>query len=153
MKNRNLYVGRYHSKGTLYPSSTSFHLVRWHSPHPGIVKFNFDGSLCNSSVDGGFFLCDWAGRMLTVGAAFYITAFILVVEARALRDGLNVAIEASFHKLIIEWDNKIVVQALDRTIQIPWKIQCIINAVLSWRNLRILFTTKHIFQEVNMTAD
>jgi len=36
-----------------------------------------------------------------VRETFYGTSTALVVEARALQDGLNVAIQAGFHNLII----------------------------------------------------
>ena len=79
---------------------------------------------------------------LRVGATFYCTASILVAQAKVLRDGLSVAIQVGFYNLIIEGVSKIIIQALDETIQIPWQIQYITNDTLSWRNKSIPFTTK-----------
>jgi len=50
------------------------------------------------------------------------TTSILVAEARALRDGLNLALQAGIHQLIIEGDNKIAIQALEGSIKIHWSI-------------------------------
>ena len=49
---------------------------------------------------------DWTSKLLRVGAAFDDTTSILVAEACASQDGLNIAIQAGFHQLIIEGDNK-----------------------------------------------
>jgi len=48
----------------------------------------------------------------------------------------------------IEGDNKIVIQALEGTIQIPWQIQHVLDDILVWRNQGVHFTIKHIFREV-----
>ena len=97
------------------PSSSptpSIHLVRWHPPSLGFIKFNFDGSLINSSAAGGFIIRDWTSKLVKAGAHFYGNTSILVAEARALRDGLRLAIQAGFKQIAIERDNKIVIQAL-----------------------------------------
>jgi len=76
-----------------------------------------------------------------------------VAEARALQDGFKVALQAVYNQLIIEGYNKVVIQALDRAIQIPWSIQCIIKNILNWRDQGVTFTIKHILREPNMAAD
>jgi len=62
-----------------------------------------------------------------MGSSFYGTTSILVAEARALRDGLQVAIQAGIRNLNIEGDNKIVIQAIEGKIRNPWHIQHIIG--------------------------
>jgi len=116
-------------RGISSQPSHSFHLVRCHPL--GIVKLNFDGSLSNSSAIGGFILCDWTGKVLRLGAAFYGTTSILVAEARALREGVAATCQVGFHHLIIEGNNKIVIHALDGAIQIPWSIQYIIKDIFA----------------------
>ena len=94
------------------PPSTSNHFVRWHSPHPGAIKINFDGSLKQESASGGFILRDWTGRLIKAGAANYGNTSILVAEARVLRDGVRLAIQEGFKNIIIEGDNLTVIKAI-----------------------------------------
>jgi len=62
---------------------------------------------------------DWMGSLIKAGAVYYGHTSILVAEARALRDGVNSAIQVGFNKIVIEDNNQIVIQALKRNIQIP----------------------------------
>ena len=52
-----------------------------------------------------------------------------MAEARALRDGLNLAIQAGLKQLIVEGDNKIVIEAWEGKICVPWRIHNIINDI------------------------
>ena len=73
---------------TTSPPSTSInsiYFVRWHSPAPGLVKLNLDGSLINSSAAGGYILRNWTGRVLYAGSPHYSTSSILVEDVRAMR--------------------------------------------------------------------
>jgi len=103
--------------------------MRWYPPLPGFVKLNFDGSLINSSAAGGFIIRDWTGKLVKACATYYGNTSILVAEARALRDGLRLAIQAGFNNIVIEGDNKIVIHALKGKIHIPWQISNIIEDI------------------------
>jgi len=83
--------------------------VRWVPPQPGIVKLNFDGSCQNSAAAGGFIQRDWTGKILKVGAANFGRASSLVAEARALKNGVLLAIQEGFSKISIEGDNLLVI--------------------------------------------
>ena len=72
------------------------------TPILGSMKANFDGSLQNNSATGGYILRDWKGELLKVRLAYYGHTSILVVEARALQDGVKEALAAGYRKLIIE---------------------------------------------------
>ena len=76
-----------------------------------------------------------------------------MAEARALRDCLSSAIQAGFNRLIVEGDNKIVIQALEWNIHMPWQIHNIIKDIRTWRELGIQIITNHTFKEINMAAD
>jgi len=69
------------------------------------------------------------GKLIKAGATYYGQTSILVAEARAFKDGVNVAIHEEFDKVFIEGDNEIVIQALKSTINIPWQIANIIKDV------------------------
>ena len=103
--------------------------MRWYPPPPGFVKLNFDGSLIHSSAAGGFIIRDWTGRLIKAGATYYGDTSILVAEARALRDGLRLAIQANFKNIVIEGHNRIVIHALKVKIHVPWQISNIIEDI------------------------
>jgi len=103
------------------------HLVRWFPPPPGTIKINFDGSCINSAAAGGFILRDHMGRIIKVGAANYGLTSSLIAEARALKDGILLAVQARYSRLSI--DNLIVIQALKGECKVPWQIAHIIADV------------------------
>jgi len=109
----------YSQRGPSFPPPTPFHLIRWNPPPPGFVKINFDGSLFNSSATGGYILSDWTGKLMKAGLANYRHTSIIVAEARALRAGVNAAIQAGFNKLCIEGDNATVIQTLTSKALVP----------------------------------
>ena len=57
-----------------------------------------------------------------------------MAEARALCDGLNLAIQAGFDHFIVECDNKVVIQATEGNIHIPWQIHYIIKDIEAWNS-------------------
>ena len=77
----------------------------------------------------------------------------MVAEARALKDGASVAIQAGYRRLLIEGDNTTVIQALAGDIQVPWKIATITEDVQLWVKRDTLFQVQHIFREANMVVD
>jgi len=114
------------------PSSSPtplIHLVRWHPPSPGFVKLNFDGFLINSSAAGDFIIRDWTGKLVKAAASYYGDTSILVAEARASRDELRLVIQGEFKCIVIEGDNKTVIQALQGKIQVYWTISNIIEDI------------------------
>ena len=79
-----------------------------------------------------YILRDWTEKVVKTGAANYGYSSVLVAEARALRDGIRVASQAGFTRLCIEGDNYTVIQALQGTISIPWKISTILEDIRTW---------------------
>ena len=71
------------------------------TPHPGIIKINFHGSCIRTSVVGGFLLRDWTGKVFKVGAANYGHTSSLVVEVRALKDGVSLAVQQVTRRLML----------------------------------------------------
>ena len=72
---------------------------------------------------------NWGGRILRVGMAHYDYTSILVAKARAIRDGLRTVIQEGFGQLLMEGDNKIIIQALKRKIRVLWQIRNIIKDI------------------------
>jgi len=54
----------------------------------------------------------WKGNFITSGCKFMEDALILIIEAIAMRDGINAAIDMSFKQIIVEGDKKIVIQSI-----------------------------------------
>jgi len=115
------------------PVKTPF-FVRWEPPFPGRVKLNFDGSLQNGSAAGGYVLRDWRGMVLLVGATSFGRTSIVMAEGRALRDGLQAAINGGYRNLEIEGDNMLIIQAIQNQTQIPWQVH---NIILEIRELLV----------------
>jgi len=96
--------------------------VQWKCPPPGIVKINFDGSMQNNSVVGGYIIRDWKRNLPRAGSSYYGCALIIVAEARAFRDGVKEACAAGYKKLIIEGNNLVIIRALLGTASAPRQI-------------------------------
>lgn len=101
-------------------------------PKSGFVKLNFNRSFNNSSVTEGFIIWDWIGKLLKAGVAYYGNTSILMAKARALPDGLNLAIQVEFDHLIVEGDHKMVIQGIEGKIYIPCR-----------RSITLLRTSNH----------
>jgi len=76
-----------------------------------------------------------------------------VAEARALRDGVRLVVQAEFNNINIEGDNLMVTQALKGDIQVPRQISNIIEDAQAWLKQEIQANFNHIFQEANMAAN
>ena len=102
------------------------------TPPPGSVNINFDGSLQNTSAAGGYIIRDWKGNLLRAGFSYYGCASIIIIEARALRDGVKEAWAVGYKKLIIEGDNLVIMKALLGTTSTPWQITNFLKDVWYW---------------------
>lgn len=114
-----------------------FHLhslcIRWHSPPPGFVKLNFDGSLIHSLAAGEYILRDWTGRLLQPSSAHFVSPSRLSLF-------LKVTIKSSFGHI-------------NRKVKIPSQIQSIIRNILIWKDMGTHIITNHVLRETNMAAD
>lgn len=61
--------------------------------------------------------------------------------------------QVDFDKIIVEADNKLVIQMLEGKILIPMQICNIIQDINVWRNQVIQVITNHIYNEVEMATD
>ena len=132
------------------PSPTSIHFVRWYAPPLGVVKINFDGSSINIAVAGGFILRDQTGKVIKLSAANYGLTSSLVAEARVLKDGVALAVQARYSMTSIEGDNTAVIHALKGESKGPWQISHIIEDVRACLHQDIQVFINHTFWEANM---
>lgn len=116
------------------------------SPPPRFIKLNIDGSFNNSIATRGFIIRDWIGKLLQVGASFYGQTTTSVVEVRALRDGIYVAVQVCFNNIVIEGD-KHWKEYADLVVNF-----LIIEDVCAWSSQGIQNIIKHVFREANIIA-
>jgi len=56
-------------------------------------------------------------------------ALILITEATTMRNAIKAATNMGFKNIIVEGDNKIVIQSIQGEVQVPWRIQAIIQHI------------------------
>jgi ribonuclease HI len=129
--------------------------IKWFSPPLGWFKLNTDGaSLGNPGLAGGGgvirnHLGDWVGGFSrAIGVTTNVQA-----ELRALKDGLNLAIDLGILNLEIEMDSLVAVQCVN-SLSTPNAFLSTI--VIDCRSLMERIencSLKHIFREANGCAD
>jgi len=118
-----------------------------------MVKLNFDGSLQGNSAAGGYIIRDWKGEILEVGASNYGNTSVIMVESRALRDGLQAALKSGFHRLVIEGDNSIVIGAFKNEVEVLWRIKNVMQDIQVLAQQADHIQATHMYREANMAAD
>jgi len=88
--------------------------IGWKLPHGGFIKINFDGTKSTAGAATRFVLRSWKGGFIQAGTCFLEHASILVAEATVMRDGIRSALQAGFHQVEVEGDNRIVLQAVQK---------------------------------------
>jgi len=70
-----------------------------------------------------------------------------------MRDGLQAALATGCRKLIVEGDDKVVIQAIQGQIHIPWKIQTMIRDIQNMIPPYVHCLFQHTYREGNMATD
>ena len=70
-----------------------------------------------------------------------------------MRDGIQAALATGCHNLLVEGDNKIVIQAVQGQIHIPWQIQNLIRDIHNMIPPSVYCLFQHTYREGNMAAD
>ena len=129
------------------------HWVAWRKPKGGFIKINFDGSKSSSNATGGFILRNWDGEFIQVATFNLGAVSVLVAEATTMRNGLRVAIHAGYTNIHLEGDNQILIQAVQRRIQVPWEIQTLVEDILAYFQMCNHVRVNHIFRECIRAVD
>lgn len=77
----------------------------------------------------------------------------MVAEATAMRNGIRAALQAGFTDIHIEGDNKILIQAVQGHIQVPWEIQVLIQDIHTYIQHCSKIIITHIFRQGNGAVD
>lgn len=129
------------------------HWVAWRKPQRESIKINFDGSKTFHGAGGGFIIRNWEGRFIQAASFSLGGASVLVAEATAMRNGIKAALQAGFTDIHIEGDNKILIQAVQGHIQVPWEIQVLIQDIHTFLQHCNTVIVTHIFRQGNRAAN
>ena len=133
--------------------------VRWEKPMAGWLTLNTDGSATgsaagNSSVAGGGGLIrDENGEWVTGFARRIGSTNSFLAELWALRDGLQLCLQANVHSVNIELDAKAIVDALNS----PTSHDAFVSPIME--DCRFMASRipqkrfRHIYREANKCAD
>lgn len=134
-------------------STSSSDIIKWHKPPNLFVKINFDGSVINSVVTGGFVIRNELGNPLIVGALNLGHNIINVVEALALREAICWATRKNFSLIIIKDDSKLIIDHVQGKWEMPWNLRSILEDVKWCVNGFQDVRWCHIFRKMNFVAD
>jgi ribonuclease HI len=129
--------------------------IKWVSPPLGWFKLNTDGSsLGNPGMAGGGevirnHIGEWVGGFSrAIGATTSVQA-----ELRALKDGLELAIDLGILNLEIEIDSLVAVELVNSITSPNVFLSAIVTDCKSLMESFELCSLKHIFREANGCAD
>jgi len=88
-----------------------------------------------------------------VGASNYGNTSVVMAESRALRDGLQAALKFGYPRLDIGGENSVVIGALKKEIEVPWRIKNVIQDIQALTKQAEYVQVTHIYREANMVAD
>ena len=129
--------------------------IRWEKPDLGWLKLNTDGSFDDLSgvAGGGGLIRDEQGNWLAGYTRKVGRANSFVAEAWALRDGLMLCNQLNLSSVIVEFDAKSLVDALNN----PDFNNSVISPLFEDRKQLASqfprFVIKHIYREANSCAD
>jgi ribonuclease HI len=95
--------------------------ARWKKPAKGVFKINVDASFHEEEMQGatGLVVRDHVGSLISAQALWYAhAASPMIMEARAIRDAVKLAMERGYHRVEMESDAQEVV----KLIKEPWII-------------------------------
>ena len=76
-----------------------------------------------------------------------------MAKATAMQNGIKAAIQAGFTDIQIEGDNRILMQAVQRKIQVPWKIQVLVQDITTFLDSFNKVIINYIFIQGNSVAN
>ncbi|XP_021857090.1 uncharacterized protein [Spinacia oleracea] len=123
--------------------------------HQGFLKLNFDSAKRGTTSSSlGYVIRGEKGDLILAGTkALHPEDSILFAEACALREGIKSALTPGCKKLIIEGDNLMVINAINRVRQIPWEIRGLIEDSTADLSNIDECVINHCYREANQAAD
>ena len=87
--------------------------AKWSPPENGVIKVNVDASFDENTNQGssGLVIRDSFGNLLRAQALWYeFAASSMAMEAEAIRDGVQVALERGFRRVVVESDAQAIIK-------------------------------------------
>lgn len=78
---------------------------------------------------------------------------INVAECLALRDALWIARSKGFWKILVKGDSKLVIDAVQGTSSVPWRVMNIIEDIKNIARSLEYISWAHVFREANFVVD
>lgn len=96
---------------------------------PPFFKLNFDGTVKGDSDDVGIIINNHEGHLQQAKAKAFNLGYssILMAKAIALHHGLKVSLQIGIRHILVEGDNLKVINSLNDTLAVPWKIASIVD--------------------------
>jgi ribonuclease HI len=129
--------------------------VRWKLPDDGVIKINTDASFLERTMTGssGLVVRDHTGALLRAQALWYDNAAnVQLMEAIALRDGVRLAVERGYQRVIFETDSLIVVKLCEEEENNRSELMSICQEIRELSRAFSSFSLKHIGRDANLAA-
>nr|XP_011464636.1 PREDICTED: uncharacterized protein LOC105351567 [Fragaria vesca subsp. vesca] len=128
--------------------------IKWQPPPPTKLKVNFDGSVIPPSRAAvGFVVRQSDGLPIIATSQNLGHMDILLAEAVALRDGLQLLSHHTSQDLLVEGDSKLFIDALTGRTLVPWRIKRIVYDIITLSAQFHSVFFKHVWREANFLAD
>ena len=138
-------------------SSTSLSTRKnfWRPPAFGLWKLNFDGASRGNHGPSSFGACirDPSSQVVAIIVSPLTIDTNNIAEAQALLAGLILAKQGCFHRLHIEGDSSVIIDACIHRCIFSWKLKYVLNQI--WRLLDecLDISISNIFREGNKVAN
>lgn len=134
-----------------FPPSSLSMIVAWEPPL--FFKLNFDGTVKGDLFDVGIIISNHEGHLQQAKAFNLGYSSVLIAEATALHQGLKVALQIGIWHILVEGDNLTVINSLNGTWAVPWKIASIFYDCKILLSHFASFNVCNVFRNVNRAAD
>ena len=99
--------------------------AKWSPPENGVIKVNVDASFDENTNQGssGLVIRDSFGNLLRAQALWYeFAASSMAMEAEAIRDGVRMALERGFHRVVVESNAQAIIKLWEQKILIMLRL-------------------------------
>ena len=128
----------------------------WKAPEEGWYKINCDGGFKKESDEAGIgvVMRNAEGKLVDGYYGKVKADSVLVVEAKAVKRGVKLAIEKNYHKVIVKMDSKIVHdEIVKEKMEINWRIWPLIRDIRRMLEQMEEKKVKIIRRNANRAAD
>lgn len=112
-----------------------------------------DDSVNASSSAPGFIIRDDQSNLILANTFNIGICSVYVAEASSLLMGIKAALALNIRKILIEGDNLLVINAVNRIWSPPWTVDHLIKQILVLLHQFDYWEIRHIFREANQAAD